>query len=58
MELKPARSGQGWARDALSTERSAGYLYVAGGGFTSGFQELAATNSRIRLITLADLYGE
>jgi uncharacterized protein len=53
-----ARSGQGWARDALSTERSAGYLYVAASGFTQGFQQLAATDPRIRLLTLAELYGE
>ena len=56
--LKLAHSRQRWARDALSAERSVGYLYVAGGGFTPGFQELAATDPRIRLIALADLYAK
>lgn len=51
-----AASGHGWAKDALSIERSAGHVYVSAGGFTDGFRRLAEADQRIRLLTLEDVY--
>ena len=50
------RSGQGWAKDALSRDRSAGFLYVSAAGFTDRFHEFAAERPEIRLQSLEDLY--
>ena len=52
-----ARSGQGWARDALSPDRSAGFLYCSAGGFSAEFQQRAEQDGNVRLVTLADLYA-
>jgi hypothetical protein len=52
-----AASGQGWAADALSPTRSAGHLFFSAAGFTADFRARAAGDARIRLVTLADLYG-
>lgn len=49
-----ALSGQGWANRAAD----AIYVYVSAAGFTNEFQALARADSRIRLLTLADLYPE
>jgi hypothetical protein len=51
-----ARSGQGWARDALAPDRSAGFLYCSAGGFSAEFQQRAEQAGNVRLVTLADLY--
>ena len=51
-----ARSGQGWARDALASDRSAGFLYCSAGGFSAEFQQRAEQAGNIHLVTLADLY--
>lgn len=51
-----ARSGQGWATDALSPLRSAGYLYFSAAGFTEELRALASGDPMIRLLTLQDLY--
>lgn len=52
-----SRAGQGWARDALGPERSAGFLYLSAGGFTDEFQQRAQQAGNIQLITLAELYA-
>lgn len=52
-----SRSGQGWARDALAPDRSAGFLYFSAGGFSDEFQQRAAEAGNVRLVTLADLYA-
>lgn len=52
-----AASGQGWARDALAHERSAGHLYVSASGFAPEFRELAELDERIRLVDLNDIYA-
>lgn len=52
------RSGQGWAKDALSERRSAGHLYVSAAGFSDEFLELAEGGPRIHLRTLDDLYDD
>lgn len=49
-------SGQGWAKAALSEAESAGFLYVSAAGFTDAFQQRANEDSKIRLVTLEDLY--
>jgi len=51
-----ARSGQGWAKDALAPERSAGFLYVSAAGFTRRFRALARSNPAIQLRSLDDVY--
>ncbi|HEX8691066.1 MAG TPA: ATP-binding protein [Longimicrobium sp.] len=51
------RSGQGWARDALSDSRSAGFLFVASTAFTAEFRTRARKDPRIRLVTLEELYA-
>jgi AAA+ ATPase superfamily predicted ATPase len=51
-----AASGQGWANDALSSERSAGHVYVSATGFTERFRERASGDKRITLISLDALY--
>ena len=51
-----ARSGQGWAKDALDPNKSAGYLYFGASGFDESLQRLAEDNRQIHLITLDDLY--
>lgn len=50
------RSGQGWTKDALAPDRSAGHLYFSAGGFTGEFRRLAQEDARIRLLDLSDLY--
>lgn len=50
------RSGQGWAKDALAPERSAGHLYVSAAGFTEAFRARAGREASIRLLGLEDLY--
>lgn len=52
-----ARSGQGWARDALASERSAGFLYVSASGFADEFQQRAKQAGNVQLDALADLYA-
>lgn len=49
-------SGQGWAKDALSAEKSAGHVYFSAAGFTDAFRERAAKAPALRLISLVDLY--
>lgn len=49
-----ARSGQGWARDALDGPR----LYYSAAGFTERFRHLATSGSNVYLVTLDDLYPE
>ena len=49
-----ARSGQGWARRALS--RRGIHLYVSTAGFTEHFRRRAEEHGRIRLVALEDLY--
>lgn len=49
-------SGQGWAKDALSPDRSAGYVYFSAAGFTDAFRSRVSGDSRVRLFELADLY--
>ncbi len=51
-----AASGQGWAKDALCVEKSAGHIYFSAAGFSDDFQARAATDARIRLFSLNDLY--
>jgi uncharacterized protein len=53
-----ARSGQGWAKDALDPVRGAGHLYVASAGFADEFRQLAATRDDVHLVTLDDLYRQ
>ncbi len=50
------RSGQGWASDALSPERSVGHLYFSAAGFTPDFAQRAVDEPRIRLLALEDIY--
>ena len=52
------RSGQGWAKDALSDSRSAGFLFVSASGFTAEFKARAKKDPRILLRTLDDLYSD
>jgi uncharacterized protein len=52
-----SRSGQGWASDARSPERSAGHLYISAAGFTDQFRARAADDPSIRLLSLEDLYA-
>ena len=51
-----AASGQGWAKDALNVKKSAGYIYFSASGFSHDFHSRVATNARIRLFSLDDLY--
>lgn len=50
------RSGQGWSRDAMDADRSAGHLYVSAAGFTPRFCDAAASDARIHLVSLDDMY--
>lgn len=52
-----SNSGQGWARDGVSKEMSAGYLYISAAGFTDAFVARAEQNPLIHLISLTDLYS-
>jgi uncharacterized protein len=52
-----ARSGQGWAKDALNPTRSAGHIHFAAGGFDDAFRRLAQDRNDVRLVTLDDLYA-
>lgn len=52
-----ARSGQGWAKDALAPERSAGYIYFSAAGFTEEFVQHAAAVEHIYLVPLAAMFG-
>ncbi len=51
-----SNSGQGWAGDGISSDRSAGYLYISAAGFTDAFVERAKQDPSIYLIELVDLY--
>lgn len=51
-----AASGHGWAKDALTSERLAGHLYLSAAGFTAEFERLAEEDGRIVLLDLDDLY--
>jgi AAA+ ATPase superfamily predicted ATPase len=51
-----ARSGQGWAKDALSSDRGAGQIYFSAGGFDDQFRQHAAEQNDIRLVTLEEIY--
>jgi AAA+ ATPase superfamily predicted ATPase len=48
-----ANSGQGWAREALDGK----LLYVSAAGFTADFRRWAASEPRVHLVTLDDLYA-
>jgi AAA+ ATPase superfamily predicted ATPase len=52
-----SRSGQGWAKDALSPSRGAGQIYFSAGGFDDQFERLAGERTDVQLVTLDDLYG-
>jgi len=52
-----AHSGQGWAKDALDPERSAGHVYFSAAGFTDHFRERAEREGNVRLIDLEMMYG-
>jgi hypothetical protein len=49
-----AAAGQGWAHDT----DDAIFLYVSAAGFAPQMQALASADSRIRLLTLTDLYED
>jgi AAA+ ATPase superfamily predicted ATPase len=51
-----ANSGQGWAKDALSPDHSAGHIFFAAGGYDDAFRRLAHERTDIQLVTLDDLY--
>lgn len=51
-----ANSGQKWAHDAVRPD-GALYIYYSAAGFTDGFDSVARKDSRVRLITLQDMYG-
>ncbi len=53
-----ARSGQGWARQALDQRSSAGHLLVSAGGFSPDVRESAAADPSMRLVRLEDLYPQ
>ncbi|HLY66334.1 MAG TPA: ATP-binding protein [Chloroflexota bacterium] len=53
-----AQSGHGWAADALSPNRSAGYIHFCAGGFGSDLLALAQSDSRIHLISLQELFAK
>ncbi len=50
-----ANSGHKWAHDAMRPD-GARYIYYAAAGFTDSFEALARQDSRIRLISLRDMY--
>ncbi|HEX7004883.1 MAG TPA: ATP-binding protein [Trueperaceae bacterium] len=52
-----ARSGSGWAADALDVEKSAGHIFFSAAGFESGFEALAEQDPSIRLVDLEDIYA-
>jgi AAA+ ATPase superfamily predicted ATPase len=52
-----AASGQGWAKDALSTKKSGGYIYFSAARFTEAFQQRAAADPSICLLSLDHLYA-
>lgn len=51
-----AASGQGWARDALREDTSAGRVYVSAAGFTDHMRELSDRAGNVQLLDLEDLY--
>ncbi len=51
------RSGQGWAKDALAADRSAGHIFVSAGGFAPEMTDLIASRADVIGLTLNDLYG-
>jgi hypothetical protein len=51
-----AASGQGWAKDALNVKKSAGHIYFSASGFSHDFHSRVATDARVRLCSLDDLY--
>jgi AAA+ ATPase superfamily predicted ATPase len=51
-----SHSGHGWAKDGLSTTRSAGQIYFSAGGFDDQFQRIAVERDDLHLVTLDDLY--
>jgi AAA+ ATPase superfamily predicted ATPase len=50
-----AHSGQKWAHDSLRAD-AAVYIYFSAGGFTKAFSDLAKHDSRIRLVSLREMY--
>jgi hypothetical protein len=52
-----AASGQGWAKDALSSTRSVGHLHHSATGFFEDFRKHAAADARLRFISLDALYA-
>ena len=50
-----AQSGQRWAHDAKRAD-SAAYIYYSAGGFTPSFETMARQDSRIRLVSLPEIY--
>lgn len=53
-----ARSGEGWAREALQPERSRGHLYVSADGFTDEFRRTAEAAPRKTLVSLEEMYAD
>lgn len=51
-----ANSGHKWAHDAMRPD-GARYIYYSAAGFTDSFEALARQDSRIRLISLRDMYA-
>lgn len=51
-----AHSGQKWAHEASRPDGSR-FIYYSAAGFTPPFEDLARRDSRIRLVTLNDMYG-
>jgi hypothetical protein len=51
-----ANSGQRWAHDALRSD-GARYIYYSAAGFTGSFESLARQDTRVRLISLREMYA-
>lgn len=51
-----AHSGQKWAHEACRPDGSR-FIYYSAGGFAPAFEALARQDSRIRLVTLNEMYG-
>lgn len=51
-----SRSGQGWAKDALAPDRSAGHFFVSAGGFAPEMAQLFSSRPDVWGWTLEDLY--
>jgi AAA+ ATPase superfamily predicted ATPase len=51
-----ARSGYGWAHEALDPNRSAGHIYFSAAGFADELRERAARAGAMRLVSLEEMY--